>query len=1054
MILDLADLRPDPAREAMGRAHRMDETACLQGLLPAAEFTAAAGARIAAVAGDLVAAVRAGRQRQGGLDSFLHEYDLSSREGVGLMCLAEALLRIPDAETANLLIRDKLAPAHWERHLGHSPSLFVNASTWGLLLTGRFVQLEEADRDDAVGFLGRLMTKSGEPVIRAAIVQAMRLLSSHFVMGRGIEEALARAAEDWTWRYSFDMLGEAAMTEADAGRYFQSYLDAVEAIGKAVDPDRPDHYELSVKLSALHPRFEFSQRRRLMGELVPRLRELAERCRRHGLGLTVDAEEADRLEPSLDVFAAVFEDSRLAGWEGLGIAVQAYQKRAGPLLDWLAELARKHRRRLNLRLVKGAYWDTEIKRSQVGGFEGYPVFTRKTSTDVAYLACARRLLAARDAFQPRFASHNAHTVAAVIEMAGKDRDFEFQRLHGMGEDLYARVSGEGGMGLPCRVYAPVGGHEALLPYLIRRLLENGANSSFVNRIVDERLPVEEIVADPAARAAAYGCSPHPRIPLPANLFGAERRNSGGLDLADPWALEPLARELETAAGETWVAGPIVGGAPVERAVRPLFDPSDRRRRVGEVGEATGEDIERALGLSVRAAPAWDATPAEARSDCLEAAAERLQEERARFLYLLVREGGRTLPDAVSEVREAVDYLRYYAARARADFARPRELPGPTGESNRLFLHGRGVFACISPWNFPLAIFIGQVSAALAAGNAVVAKPASQTPLVAAQAVRLLLNCGIPADVLHLLPGGGGAVGQALVDDPRVAGVVMTGATETARAIHRSLAARQGPIVPLIAETGGQNVMIVDSTALTEQVVRDAILSAFDSAGQRCSALRVLFIQEEVADATLEMLAGAAAERTIGDPARLSSDIGPVIDEAARASLETHVARMETEGRLLFRATLPESTAAGCFFAPHIFEIDSIARLEAEVFGPILHVIRYRADTLDSVIDSINATGYGLTLGIHSRIEKTVAALHARLRAGNAYVNRNMIGAVVGVQPFGGEGLSGTGPKAGGPHYLHRFATERTLSVDTTAAGGNATLLALREEDGASEREEI
>jgi RHH-type transcriptional regulator, proline utilization regulon repressor / proline dehydrogenase / delta 1-pyrroline-5-carboxylate dehydrogenase len=1037
---------PVPSRQALRERYRADETAIVGEILDAAALPAESLDRIAATARQLVIAVRQDRIGRGGIDAFLHEYSLSSQEGIALMCLAEALLRIPDAETVDRLIRDKIAGADWERHLGQSDSLFVNASTWALMLTGRVVKEDLGERD-LRGLLRRLVNRSGEPVVRQAVTQAMRILGRQFVMGRTIEEALERARQPERngYRHSYDMLGESARTEADARRYFDSYAAAIAAIGKAVAGrsviEAPG---ISVKLSALHPRYEEAQRGRALGELLPAVAALAAQAKAVGIGFTIDAEESERLDLSLDIIEALAADPALAGWNGFGLAMQAYQKRALPLTDWLADVARRSKRRLMVRLVKGAYWDSEIKRSQERGLAGYPVFTRKVATDVSYIACAKRLLAAPDAFYPQFATHNAHTLAAVIELAGNSRDFEFQRLHGMGEALYAQVVGAAAMNLPCRVYAPVGSHEDLLAYLVRRLLENGANTSFVNRIVDEKAPLDAIIADPVARLRKLPQKPHPHIPLPADLYGPTRKNARGLDLSDPLTLNQLAAEMDVAGRRSWSAAPIVGGSEQKGNAREILDPADNRRVIGSLIESSAAQNEQALTRAAHAAPRWDERGGAARAAILERAADGFEANGAELMALVVREGGRTLPDALSELREAVDFCRYYAMRARADFAAPLALPGPTGERNTLALHGRGTFACISPWNFPLAIFTGQVTAALAAGNAVIAKPAEQTPLVAAAAVRLLHAAGVPGDVLHLLPGAGD-VGARLVADPRIAGVAFTGSTETARAINLALGRRQGPIVPLIAETGGQNALIVDSSALAEQVVGDIIASSFNSAGQRCSALRVLFVQTDIADRVLAMLAGAMRELVIGDPALVATDIGPVIDAAARDMLEKHAARMAREAKPIYTLDLPPGTAHGSFFAPRAFEIDRLDRLEGEVFGPILHVIRWRGDQLDQVLDQIAATGFGLTLGVHSRIDETVRAVTHRARIGNLYVNRNMIGAVVGVQPFGGEGLSGTGPKAGGPHYLPRFAVERTVSVDTTASGGNASLLSLQEE---------
>jgi RHH-type transcriptional regulator, proline utilization regulon repressor / proline dehydrogenase / delta 1-pyrroline-5-carboxylate dehydrogenase len=1033
-------------RARIGATRRQDETGVVSTILTAAEMSPEARERIAQTAARLVAAVRGRRADKGGIDAFIHEYALSSREGVALMCLAEALLRIPDTGTVDKLIRDRLASADWQSHLGHSTSVFVNASTWALMLTGRL--LNEDDGRDLGGAFHRFAARSAEPVVRQAVTAAMRILGRQFVMGRTIDEALVRAAgsERHGYRHSYDMLGEAARTAADGARYHAAYLDAIDKIGAAAGGrEVTEAPGISVKLSALHPRYEPAQRDRVMRELLPRLIELCRAAKTANIGLTVDAEEADRLEVSLDLFESAARDRGLSGWDGLGLAVQAYQKRALPVVDWLDDLARRSGHRLMVRLVKGAYWDSEIKRAQERGLDSYPVFTRKVATDVSYLACARRLIAAGGRIYPQFASHNAHTLAAILEFAGDRTDWEFQRLHGMGEALYDEIVEP--MGRPCRVYAPVGSHEDLLAYLVRRLLENGANTSFVNRIVDERLPIDAIIADPVARLAELAEKPHPRIPPPRDLFGPSRLNSSGLDLADPRTLVELHDGLTAALQKPVSGGPIVDGVETGRAPMPVFDPADRRRQIGQVSIADADLVAKALAAAARAAPGWDRTSAETRAALLERAADLYERDRCELMALIIREGGRAIPDALSEVREAVDHLRYYAARARSEFAAPELLPGPTGEHNQIALHGRGVFACISPWNFPLAIFTGQVAAALAAGNAVIAKPSEQTPLVAAAAIRRLLAAGIPPDVIHLLPGSGGTIGAALVADPRIAGVAFTGSTETARSINRALAARLGPIIPLIAETGGQNAMIVDSSALPEQVVADVIASAFDSAGQRCSALRLLYLQDDIADRMLPMLAGAMAELRLGDPVLLATDVGPVIDLDSRAALERHAERMGREARLLFQCPLPTALEHGNFFAPRAYEIDSARRLDHEVFGPILHVVRWRADRLDAVLDEIEATGYALTLGIHSRVEATVQRILGRLGIGNSYVNRNMIGAVVGVQPFGGERLSGTGPKAGGPRYLHRFATERTVSTDLTASGGNATLLSMDEPNG-------
>jgi RHH-type proline utilization regulon transcriptional repressor/proline dehydrogenase/delta 1-pyrroline-5-carboxylate dehydrogenase len=1045
MIIDPALAQTSDLRTAIHEAYRVDETEAVKRLLDEVELPHDALDRIAERARKLVGEVRRSRIGQGGIDAFMHEFELSSKEGVVLMCLAEALLRVPDAHTLDKLIKDKIATADWQAHLGQSDSIFVNASTWALMLTGRVIKLEDDVTRDFGGVLRRMVHRSGEPVIRTAITRAMRILGQQFVMGRNIKEAVKRAKPDEAagYRYSYDMLGEGARTMADADRYFESYRNAIAAIG-AVAAGRNVHDApgISVKLSALHPRYEFAQRDRVMNEIVPRLKALAVDAAGFGIGLTVDAEEADRLDISLDVIAALAGDPDLAGWNGFGLAVQAYQKRAPFVLDWLASVAARHSRRFMVRLVKGAYWDTEIKFAQVQGLSGYPVYTRKVSTDVSYLACVQRLFADPAAFYPQFATHNAHTAAAILEMAQGSEDYEFQRLHGMGEALYAQIVGKAKLNRPVRIYAPVGSHEDLLAYLVRRLLENGANSSFVNRIQDEKLPIEEIIADPLAVVRRLDSLPHPKIPLPAGLYGGERRNSAGLDLSAPQELEPLGQAMERMSAQGWSGGPLVAGLESGSERRPVHNPADLRQKVGEIRWSSPDEIETALSRAQRAAPQWDAAPAAHRADCLRRLADLMESNRANLMALCVREAGKTIGDAIAEVREAVDFCRYYAARACADFAGPKRLQGPTGETNQISLHGRGVFLCISPWNFPLAIFVGQVSAALAAGNAVIAKPAEQTGLIAAEAVRLMHLAGVPVDVVHLLPGDGATVGAELVKDLRVSGVAFTGSTETARRINQALAAREGAIVPLIAETGGQNAMIVDSTALPEQVVRDVVDSSFQSAGQRCSALRVLFLQEDIAERVIPMLAGAMDELVVGDPARLSTDIGPVIDAEAKATLEAHIARMTTDARLLHRTPLGPDAAQGYFVAPAVFEISAMGQLEREVFGPVLHIVRFQAERLDAVIDDINDAGYGLTFGIHSRIGSTVDHVLRRLRVGNAYVNRNTIGAVVGVQPFGGEGLSGTGPKAGGPHYLHRFATERTVTTDTTAAGGNTSLMSI------------
>jgi RHH-type proline utilization regulon transcriptional repressor/proline dehydrogenase/delta 1-pyrroline-5-carboxylate dehydrogenase len=1028
-----------PLRDAISAAYLANEDDVVDARMREAELSAAEAAETQRFASELVTRIRAAGGKNGGIDAFMREYALSSEEGVALMCLAEALLRVPDSETADRLIRDKIGGAQWDRHRAKSDSVFVNASTWALMLTGRIVRLDETATWDFEGILKKAVARSGEPVIRQAVTYAMRILGRQFVLGRTIDEALkeARPLSASGYRFSFDMLGEAAFTRTDAERYAQSYRHALEALAANAAMDGRSIFErpsVSVKLSALHPRYEWVKRERVFAELMPILIAMGARARATNIALTIDAEEADRLDLMLDIFEALAE---LRGWSGLGLAVQAYQKRAMPVLAWLNDLARRQGRRIPVRLVKGAYWDSEIKRAQELGLADYPVFTRKAATDTSYLACARAMLAAGEAFYPQFATHNAHTVAAIDVLAAGRRDYEFQRLHGMGEALHEIHRGLGGVAT--RIYAPVGSHEDLLAYLVRRLLENGANTSFVNRLADGEAPISDIVADPVRLIGECNPRRNPRIPLPLNML-PDRKNSSGFLWSDPKLNQPLLRDMALIARREHSAHPIIGGRNGSGEASPVRDPSDRRRVVGTVVEASAAQVGEALMLAHKAQPRWDTLGGRARADILLGAADLYEENRVELMTLAVREAGKTLPNALGEVREAADFLRYYASRARDEFESAHPLPGPTGESNELTLHGRGVFACISPWNFPLAIFTGQIAGALAAGNSVLAKPAEQTPLIAAAAARLLLEAGVPEDVLHLLPGDGPRIGDAMFGDARLAGVAFTGSTKAATAINRALARRSGPIATLIAETGGQNVMIVDSTALPEQVARDVVTSAFDSAGQRCSALRVLFVQDDVADKMLEIILGAMDELQLGDPMRLDTDVGPVIDEAAREVLAAHAAMMTRKSKLLRKLDVPKDLECGVFFAPHAFEIASIAELKREVFGPILHVVRYAGDKLDKVCDAINATGYGLTLGIHSRIEETAAFIRTRVQVGNLYVNRNQIGAVVGVQPFGGEGLSGTGPKAGGPHYLHRFALERAFTVNTAAAGGNAALL--------------
>ncbi|MEP7183763.1 MAG: bifunctional proline dehydrogenase/L-glutamate gamma-semialdehyde dehydrogenase PutA [Betaproteobacteria bacterium] len=1019
MNFDLGTVPRDAARRAIVDAYRRPEEVCMQALLAEARLTPDQLARTQEVATRLAQTVRDARSGASGMDNLMQEFSLSSREGVALMCLAEALLRIPDTATRDRLIRDKLGKGDWGAHIAGDQSLFVNAAAWGLLLTGKLV----ADPSSESGLgqaLGGLLRRGGEPLVRTGVGMAMRVLGKQFVSGETIDEALTGGAsrERQGFRFSFDMLGEAAVTAEDAERYFAAYEAAIRSIG-AASGGRGVHAGpgISLKLSALHPRYSRAQRERVMHELLPKVIALVRQARQCDIGINIDAEEADRLDLSLDILAAVAADPELAGWPGIGFVVQAYQRRALQVVDWIVDLARRHGHRLMVRLVKGAYWDSEIKRAQVDGLADYPVFTRKVHSDVCFLACAKRLLAAPDAVYPQFATHNAFTIAAT-SVLGEGRDYEFQCLYGMGEAVYDSVVGASGLNLPCRIYAPVGTHETLLAYLVRRLLENGSNSSFVNRIVDPAVSIAELVADPVAVADAHGGTSNPRIALPGSLF-ADRRNSRGFDWSDELELARIAAALE-ATPERRVARPrTAGDAAIDGERTPVRNPADRSDVVGEVIEADADTVERALAAAAAAARESIA-PVALRARWLDAAADLLEHEQASLIALAVREAGKTLPNAVGEVREAVDFCRYYAAELRSGFRDGVERPV-------------GPLVCISPWNFPLAIFVGQVSAAVAAGDPVLAKPAEQTPLIADLAVELFHRAGVPRNVLQSLPGRGETVGAQLTGDPRVRGVLFTGSTEVAKLIQRALAARPGDDdAVLVAETGGINAMIVDSSALPEQVVADVLVSAFDSAGQRCSALRVLCLQEEIAGRTLTLLEGAMRELRVGDPASLSTDVGPVIDEEARAGLIAHIERMRAVGYRVIGMPLPPGLERGTFVAPTLVEIPDIGVLDREVFGPVLHVLRFRREGMPDLVDAINATGYGLTHGIHSRIEETVDQIAGRVAAGNIYVNRNIVGAVVGVQPFGGEGLSGTGPKAGGPYYLRRLV-EFDFDVDPTIA---------------------
>ncbi len=1003
-----SELKPaqSPLRAAITAAYRRDETQAVQWLL---DQGARPSPQAAALAHQLVSNVRLQRTRASGVDALMHEFSLSSEEGVALMCLAEALLRIPDSATADRLIADKISRGDWRSHLGESPSMFVNAATWGLLITGKLVS---SNSERGLGSaMTRLIAKGGEPLIRKGVDLAMRMLGNQFVTGQTIDEALKNSQpnEARGYQYSYDMLGEAALTEADAQSYYASYETAIHAIGKASNgrgiKNGPG---ISIKLSALHPRYSRAQAHRVMSELLPRVRSLVLLAKHYDIGINIDAEEADRLEISLDMLEALAFDAELAGFDGIGLVVQAYQKRCPFVIDYVIDLAERSGRKFMVRLVKGAYWDAEIKRAQVDGMPGFPVYTRKVYTDVSYLTCAEKLLGATDVIYAQFATHNAHSLSVIYTWAQERgiTHYEFQCLHGMGETLYDQVVGQQNLNKTCRIYAPVGSHETLLAYLVRRLLENGANSSFVNQIVDEKVAIETLITDPFEVARASGGAPHPGIALPRALFGSERKNSAGIDLTNEDALHALGAEL--ARQRSYRATPLIAGSVQGADIVNIVNPAQHADTVGQAQEAAAADVDTALAAATAFAGEWNGSANAERAALLARVADLFEEHCAELMALAVREAGKSLPNAIAEIREAVDFLRYYGVQAGAAPAAP----------------ALGPVTCISPWNFPLAIFTGQVAAALAAGNVVLAKPAEQTPLIAHRAVELFYEAGFPRAALQLLPGRGEVVGAALTSDPRVQGVIFTGSTEVAQLINRTLAKRgemEGIDIPLVAETGGQNALIVDSSALPEQVVQDVLSSAFDSAGQRCSALRVLFLQEDIADKTMRMLKGALGELRVGSPDRLATDIGPVIDREAQGNLLAHIERMKATAKQHFALDLPQALQAqGTFVAPTVLEIGSLSELKQEVFGPVLHVVRYRRADLIKVIDAINATGYGLTLGVHSRIDETIDLITSRAHVGNIYVNRNIVGAVVGVQPFGGEGKSGTGPKAGGPLYLKRL----------------------------------
>lgn len=995
-----------------------------------------------------IAIARQAKLKKGGVDAFMKQYDLSTIEGIVLMCLAEALLRIPDKHTADKLIEDKVLQGNWSAHLGQSDSLFVNASTWSLILTGKILKPAELTSSKLQQTLKRFLKSSSESSIRNTIGYAMKIIGKQFVMGEDIQQALQRARkrEALGYRYSYDMLGEAAMTDFDAKQYTKAYAEAITELKAHCNRSLHDNPGISVKLSALHPRYELAQLDKVLTILYPRLRDLASQAKEANINFTIDAEESYRLEISLLLIEKLCQEPDLQGWNGLGLAVQAYQKRAPAVINWLAEASTRYNRQFMVRLVKGAYWDSEIKLAQSLGLPGYPVYTRKPYTDLAYLVCAEQLLANAKAFYPQFATHNAHTLATILTLSKRYHgEFEFQCLHGMGDALYHHIVSNKLIPQTCRIYAPVGTYKHLLAYLVRRLLENGANSSFVNRLTDENLPIAELAIHPQNKVKMLQAKPHPDIPLPLHLYGDTRLNAKTIDIRNSQELIRLSQQLQSQPHTSWHAQPqgALFNGKVGGSIRQIINPAQKTQALGQVTDTDPLQVDAIFATANKGFQAWHQTPVAHRAAILRKIAEDLETHFEVFIQIAILEAGKTLANAIAEVREAIDFCRYYAEQAEKLFSLPLNLPGPTGERNQLELQGRGVFVCISPWNFPLAIFLGQITAALVAGNVVIAKPAEQTSYIAYRAIELCHNAGVPKDVLFCLPGTGENIGAALIQHADVAGVMFTGSTQVAKLIQRTLAEKPGPIVPFIAETGGQNCMIVDSSALPEQVVRDVVTSAFDSAGQRCSALRVLYVQEDIADTVIDMLKGAMAELTVGNPQWLNTDIGPVIDAEAQQGLMTHIAQYAKEQ--IFQTPITEETKQqGFFVAPTAIKLESISQLSKEQFGPILHIITFKAKDLAKVIEAINSTGYGLTFGIHSRIESTIKEVTSQIKAGNIYVNRNTVGAIVGSQPFGGEGLSGTGPKAGGPHYLLRLVTERTTSTDTTASGGNTSLMTIGE----------
>ncbi len=1028
------------SRHKINTNYLADEASVVSMLAEIAENSSAVVYEIQFRASDLVETVRSSHKQQGTIEAFMHQYDLTSEEGTVLMCLAEALLRIPDAETADKLIKDKITTTKWRQHLGRSQSLFVNASTWGLMLSGKILQ-NYSDDKKPWEILSKVVNQLGEPIFRTVLKQAMRIMGSQFVMQTDINKAIERSKKHFhqNYRFSYDMLGEAALCKRDTERYFAAYFDALKRLGDS-RKDYDNIYQapsLSIKLSALHPRFEVSQYDSVIQNLLPKVKELALLAKSLDVAITVDAEEAERLDMTLDIFELVLTDKQLVGWNGFGLAVQAYQKRAYYVLNWLQLLAQECHIKIPLRLVKGAYWDTEIKQAQEKGLSDYPVFTRKVNTDIAYMACAKYLLQNAAYFYPQFATHNAYTIATIIELANTQNitAYEFQRLHGMGESLYRHIIND----FPCRIYAPVGNYEDLLPYLVRRLLENGANTSFVHRIEDKKIPLHKIIEDPVEKLQRQNQMTNPHVPLPKNLFIATRKNSHGINLSDYQQLAKLSDEIKHTP-KIWEAKPIIGKHECQNLTQSVMSPFNAIL-IGKIQFAAEADILQVLGEAEKNMVYWKNTAIQQRIEIIENFSVLLQQHATELYALCIYEAGKTLSDAIAELREAIDFCHYYIEQARTLFEKPVQLPGPTGEKNQLQLHGRGIFACISPWNFPLAIFTGQIVAAFISGNSIIAKPSSNTCLIGYFTIQLLLQAGASKKHIFYLPCKSSLFEAVILKDPRIAGVAFTGSVNVAWRINQTLASRRAAIAPLIAETGGQNVMIVDSSALAQQVVKDVITSAFYSAGQRCSALRVLIIQQDIEKDIIDLLINAMQQLIVGPPDNIESDVPPVINASAKQTLIDYQQKMTANKKLIYQLPI-DPALVGHYVSPCVFKINQLAELETEQFGPFLHILSYQQSALADIVEGINALGYGLTLGIHSRIDETINLITNNVNIGNIYVNRNMIGAVVGAQPFGGEGLSGTGPKAGGPHYLPRFCVEKTVSINTSAVGGNAKLLGL------------